>query len=165
MVRQRGQLTQVLLALALGAVVVVVLAQVWSQDAVRRVTITDAAITRADLDGVTLFLTTLFVPAQTLEPIPEATLRATLGGGVTVLSDGVRLTSPQLVIHLYQGRSRVQPEPALWVHRDQFGDISHQSLMPISGDLSIHQPDADTLCLQTSAPVWLWCHSLLPGQS
>lgn len=165
MVRQRGQLTQLLIAIALGAVVVVVLAQVWSQDAVRRVTMTDAAMTRADLDGVTLFLTTLFVPAQTLELVPEATLRSALGGGVTALSDGVRLSSPELVIHLYRGRSRTQPDPALWVHREQFGDISHQSLMPVSGQLSIDQPDPQTLCLTTSDPVWIWCHSLLPGQS
>jgi len=164
-VRSHGQLTGVLIALALGAVVVVVLAQVWNQESVRRTQATDAAITRADLDGVTLFLTTLLVPARTLTIIPEATLCANLGGSVTPLSEGLRLTHSGMTMHLYLGRSRVQPDAAMWVHREQFGDISHQSLMPVDGALSIQRPDPETLCLQTSDPIWIGCHTLLPGQS
>lgn len=165
MVRSHGQLTGVLIALALGALVTLVLAQLWSQESIRRTHATDAAITRADLDGVTLFLTTLLVPARTLTVIPEAALRAELGGGVTVLSEGLRLEHPGMTIHFYLGRSRVQPDAALWVHREQFGDISHQSLMPVDGALSIQRPDPETLCLQTSDPIWIGCHTLLPGQS
>lgn len=165
MVRALGQLTQVLIALALGAMVLVVLATLWSDDAARRVVATDAAITRADLDGVTLFLTTILVPAQQLSPVSRGALVARLGGRVTPLSDGIRLVHPSVTIHLYQGRSPTQPDPALWVHREQFGDISHQSLMPVPGAFQVSWPDPNTLCLSTSQPLWLVCHPLLPGQS
>lgn len=165
MVRQAGLLAETLVALAIGLALTLVMVSIWSNDASRRATEIEGALSRNDLNEATFYLPILLVPAQRFESVSISDMRAEVGSSsVTPVSDqALRLSHPFSVVFVYLGQSAHQTEPAIWIYQNRFGNTSHHALMDARGGFQV-DTESDRVCLYLTDPDWSYCHRRLPGQ-
>ena len=165
MKRQQGMLAETLVALAIGLAVTVLMVSIWIADSTRRATEIDGRLEQADLNAATRYLPTLFVPANEISVVDQASIQRTIGASAIEVRSltGIQLRHPFSTVIVYLGRSQNQTTDALWIFQERFGDQTQHALMDVTGSMTVNA-DASRVCFTLSDPVWIYCHEGLPGQ-
>lgn len=163
--RQQGMLAETLVALAIGLAVTVLMVSIWIADSTRRATEIDGRLEQADLNAATRYLPTLFVPANEISVVDQASIQRTIGASAIEVRSltGIQLRHPFSTVIVYLGRSQSQTTDALWIFQERFGDQTQHALMDATGAMTVNA-DASRVCFTLPDPVWIYCHEVLPGQ-